>query len=101
VDLTRRMPREERWTFHDPESGGRFLPDALLASPRLAADFAQAVPVRCGRGCRATRGGGRGRGCGTWESTARMRAIMRRWWWTFPGSDGERAAGVVPAARTS
>jgi hypothetical protein len=45
VDLTRRMPREERWTFHDPESGGRFLPDVLLASPRLAADFAQAVPV--------------------------------------------------------
>jgi hypothetical protein len=44
VDLTLRMPRAERWTLHDPASGRRFLPDALLASPALAARWPEAVP---------------------------------------------------------
>jgi hypothetical protein len=39
------MPEAERWTLHDPASGRRFLPDALLASPRLAAEWPEAVPV--------------------------------------------------------
>ena len=45
VDLSGRMPAAERWSIHDPDSGGRFLPDALLASPRLALDWPQAVPT--------------------------------------------------------
>ena len=45
IDLARRMPAAERWTLHDPTSGRRFLPDALLASPRLAAGWPEAVPV--------------------------------------------------------
>jgi hypothetical protein len=45
VDLTDRMPRGERWTLHDPESGRRFLPDRLLASPALAARWPDAVPM--------------------------------------------------------
>jgi hypothetical protein len=45
VDLALRMPEAERWTLHDPASGRRFLPDALLASPRLAAEWPEAVPV--------------------------------------------------------
>jgi hypothetical protein len=44
VDLTGRMPRGERWTLHDPGSGRRFLPDALLASHALAARWPGAVP---------------------------------------------------------
>jgi endonuclease/exonuclease/phosphatase family metal-dependent hydrolase len=44
VDLGLRMPEAERWTFHDPESGRRFLPDRLLASPALAARWPEAVP---------------------------------------------------------
>ena len=45
VDLACRMPPSERWTIHDPESGRRFLPDALLASPRLGRDWPEAVPA--------------------------------------------------------
>ena len=45
VDLVARMPFEERWSIHDPQSGRRFMPDALLASPRLGRDWPEAVPV--------------------------------------------------------
>ncbi len=44
VDLTLRMPPAERWTLHDPGTGARFLPDALLVSPALAARWPAAVP---------------------------------------------------------
>ena len=44
VDLTQRMPAAERWTLHDPGTGLRFLPDAFLASPALAARWPDAVP---------------------------------------------------------
>jgi endonuclease/exonuclease/phosphatase family metal-dependent hydrolase len=45
VDLTARMPPAERWSIHDPGTGRRFLPDALLASPRLGALWPDAVPA--------------------------------------------------------
>lgn len=45
VDLTLRMAPEERWSLHDPESGQRFMPDAVLASPRIAAEWPEAVPA--------------------------------------------------------
>jgi hypothetical protein len=45
VDLVGRMPPGERWSIHDPESGRRFMPDALLASPRLGRDWPDAVPA--------------------------------------------------------
>jgi endonuclease/exonuclease/phosphatase family metal-dependent hydrolase len=44
VDLTLRMTPAERWTLHDPATGRRFLPDALLASPALAARWPEATP---------------------------------------------------------
>ena len=44
VDLSLRMARDERWTFHDPDTGRHSLPDAILASPRLAAACPDAVP---------------------------------------------------------
>jgi endonuclease/exonuclease/phosphatase family metal-dependent hydrolase len=44
VDLTQRMAEAERWTLFDPSSGERFLPDALLASPRLAREWPEATP---------------------------------------------------------
>lgn len=44
VDLTLRMAPGERWTMHDPAGGRRSLPDALLASPRLAAEWPEAIP---------------------------------------------------------
>ncbi len=44
VDLSLRMAPEERWTFHDPETGRRSLPDAILASPALAEAYPDAVP---------------------------------------------------------
>jgi hypothetical protein len=44
VDLTLRMPQDERWTLHDPGTGRRFMPDAFLASPALAARWPEAVP---------------------------------------------------------
>jgi endonuclease/exonuclease/phosphatase family metal-dependent hydrolase len=43
-DLARRIRAEDQWTLHDPTSGGRFLPDGLLASPALAARWPDAVP---------------------------------------------------------
>jgi endonuclease/exonuclease/phosphatase family metal-dependent hydrolase len=45
VDLAARMPESERWSLHDPGSGLRFLPDALLASPQLAESWPNAVPA--------------------------------------------------------
>jgi hypothetical protein len=45
VDLAARMPSGERWSIHDPESGRRFMPDALFASPRLGRDWPDAVPA--------------------------------------------------------
>jgi endonuclease/exonuclease/phosphatase family metal-dependent hydrolase len=44
VDLSLRMPPPERWTCVDPGSGRTFLPDLLLASPRLAAEWPDAAP---------------------------------------------------------
>lgn len=44
VDLSLRMAAAERWTFHEPDTGRRSLPDALLASPALAAGWPGAVP---------------------------------------------------------
>jgi hypothetical protein len=44
VDLTARMPAAERWSLHDPATGQRVLPDAFIASPRLAADWPDAAP---------------------------------------------------------
>jgi endonuclease/exonuclease/phosphatase family metal-dependent hydrolase len=45
VDLTARMPAAERWSLHDPATGRRFLPDALLASPRLGDGWPEVVPA--------------------------------------------------------
>ncbi len=45
VDLAGRMDPVERWTYRHPETGEYTLPDALLASPRLASDWPDAVPV--------------------------------------------------------
>lgn len=44
VDLTLRMPQDERWTLHDPGTGRRFMPDAFLASTALATRWPEAVP---------------------------------------------------------
>ncbi len=44
VDLAARMPEGDRWTWHDPRSGRYAQPDALLASPALAAKWPDAVP---------------------------------------------------------
>ena len=59
VNLTRRMPRGERWTLHDPSSGRRFLPDAFLASPALAAGWPEAVPKVVREGLAREAGPGR------------------------------------------
>lgn len=45
VDLVARMPEAERWTWRAPEGGHYSRPDALLASPALAAQFPDARPV--------------------------------------------------------
>ena len=49
VDLTERMPEAERWTWWQ-EDGNRGCPDAMIASPALAARFPDAVPraIRAG-----------------------------------------------------
>ena len=44
TDLLSRIPESERWTFHDPATGTYSHPDALLASPALAAAFPNTVP---------------------------------------------------------
>lgn len=50
VDLTLRMPESERWTWS--QDGERGCPDAMIASPALAARFPDAVPraIRTGLG---------------------------------------------------
>jgi len=50
LDLTRRLPPGERWTFHLPHTGIYSKPDAIIASPALAARFPEAVPqvIRAG-----------------------------------------------------
>lgn len=60
VDLTDRMADAERWTWWHPE-GDRGCPDAMLASPALAARWPDAVPraIRAGLGRDA--GGGQDR----------------------------------------
>jgi len=57
VDLMLRVAAPERWTFYDPPTGLYHRPDAMLASPALAAGWPDAVPavVRKGLGREATR----------------------------------------------
>ena len=58
-DLAERMPAGERWSLHDPGTGRRFLPDALIASPRLARDWPGAVPEVLREGLSREAGPGR------------------------------------------
>lgn len=44
VDLLSRIPPAERWTFHQPHSAVYTCPDALLASPALAARWPDTRP---------------------------------------------------------
>lgn len=57
VDLLARLPEADRWSFLDPASGRYARPDALLASPSLAASWPEAVPeiLRAGLGREAAR----------------------------------------------
>jgi len=57
VDLMARLPADARWTYYDVHSGRYDQPDALLASPALAARWPTAVPkvLRAGLGHEATR----------------------------------------------
>jgi endonuclease/exonuclease/phosphatase family metal-dependent hydrolase len=57
VDLTLRLPQEERWSFHLPHTGVYSKPDAMIASPALAARFPDAVPqiIRAGLDREASR----------------------------------------------
>jgi hypothetical protein len=57
VDLSTRMAEEERWTYREMRSGRYSQPDALLASPALAAGWRDARPfvVREGLGLEADR----------------------------------------------
>ncbi|WP_116133145.1 endonuclease/exonuclease/phosphatase family protein [Tropicimonas sp. IMCC34043] len=52
VDLLERRPKGQRWSYRDPLGGNYSRPDALLASPALAAAFPGAMPrvVREGLG---------------------------------------------------
>jgi endonuclease/exonuclease/phosphatase family metal-dependent hydrolase len=45
VDLMKRMPARDRWTYHDAHSGLYHCPDRLLASPALASRWPDAEPV--------------------------------------------------------
>jgi endonuclease/exonuclease/phosphatase family metal-dependent hydrolase len=44
VDLLLRLPPPERWSYHQPQSALYSRPDALLASPALAARWCEARP---------------------------------------------------------
>lgn len=57
TDLMARLPEGDRWTFHDHHAGRYAQPDALLASPALAAKWPDAVPkvLRTGLAFEATR----------------------------------------------
>lgn len=57
ADLMERLPEQERWTYFDVHSEIYSQPDALLASPALAARWPDACPrvLRAGLGYEATR----------------------------------------------
>ncbi len=57
VDLMARLPEGDRWTYYDFHSERYGQPDALLASPALAARWPESMPVvlRSGLGFEATR----------------------------------------------
>lgn len=57
TDLMARLPAERRWTYFEPHSDSYGQPDALLASPALAARWPNAIPriLRAGLGYEATR----------------------------------------------
>ncbi|MFP4304934.1 endonuclease/exonuclease/phosphatase family protein [Rhodosalinus sp.] len=57
VDLLARLPPDERWSWHDSDTGTYGRPDALLASPALAGRFPAARPRlhRAGLGHEAQR----------------------------------------------
>lgn len=57
VDLMTHLPEPDRWTYYDYHSGHYSQPDALLASPALAARWPDAVPkvLRAGLAHEATR----------------------------------------------
>lgn len=57
VDLVKRMPETERWTYFDAGEGRYACPDAMLASSALAQRWPDAVPkaVRAGLDRTATR----------------------------------------------
>ena len=44
IDLVRRLPQERRWSYHLEDNDSYSRPDALLASPALAAAWPDAVP---------------------------------------------------------
>lgn len=53
IDLIARMPAGDRWSFQDPCTGLYSQPDAMLASPALAARWPHAVPFFQREGMRA------------------------------------------------
>jgi endonuclease/exonuclease/phosphatase family metal-dependent hydrolase len=57
VDLIKRLPARDRWTYHDPHSGLYHCPDKILASPELAKRWPNSEPVvvRKGLGGEASR----------------------------------------------
>ena len=44
VDLLERLPADDVWSYHNAEIGIYARPDAMLASPALAAEFPDAIP---------------------------------------------------------
>ena len=56
IDLLDRLPRGARWSYHNAHEGYTARPDALIASPALAARNPDAVPrlIRSGLGYEAT-----------------------------------------------
>lgn len=44
VDLVKRLPEDRRWSYHLDDNDSYSRPDALLASPALAADWPDAQP---------------------------------------------------------
>jgi endonuclease/exonuclease/phosphatase family metal-dependent hydrolase len=57
TDLMQRLPEDDRWTYYDIHSGSYGQPDALLASPALAARWPAVLPkvLRAGLAYEATR----------------------------------------------
>ncbi|MGR3378397.1 endonuclease/exonuclease/phosphatase family protein [Salipiger abyssi] len=60
VDLGLRLPEHERWTYYEPHIGAHHRPDALIASPALAARCPDAVPRVLHRGLGHEAGPGQG-----------------------------------------